>query len=323
MQIRDLEAADAVYRYKSFSEAAYEMNFSLSAISKQVSRVEKELGYEIFEARVKGQPLKTTPEGSIIMPEIHKIVQQYLNLQNIVKGMTNADPIVISLGISPLIGTLGENEILSGFSIQSPEVELNITYDNNTNIVYKLQNRDLDAAFILVTKFSKVSKSVLDSLSEEGFKVIKIMQNDKMHIGISSEHPLAQRSSIRLDDIKNEILILPLSLEESIRKGMVINVQSMLMNNGSKLTPMYMDYTNKDLVLSVVESGKAVFPEIARPMNYNSKIKYISVEDWPIESTGLFVFRKNNNSKHLRSLIKLAKEYAAANMLPADEKQSE
>ena len=80
MQIRDLEAVDAVYRNKSFSEASYEMNFSLSAISKQVSRAERELGFEIFEARVKGQPLKTTQEGSVVMPAIQKMTACLLHL---------------------------------------------------------------------------------------------------------------------------------------------------------------------------------------------------------------------------------------------------
>ena len=44
MHLKDLEAVAAVYKYKSFSEAANKTNFSISAISKQVSRAEKELG---------------------------------------------------------------------------------------------------------------------------------------------------------------------------------------------------------------------------------------------------------------------------------------
>ena len=323
MQIRDLEAVDAVYRNKSFSEASYEMNFSLSAISKQVSRAERELGFEIFEARVKGQPLKTTQEGSVVMPAIQKIVQQYRNLMEQVRDMTDDSPVSISVGIVPFIGTIGENEILSRFSIHDPEVSVRVIHDNNSNLLRMLDDGDLDAAFLLITELSTMNRQLWEMLTEEEHKMIKVMQNDQLTVGVCADHPLAGRDSIKLDEIKDELFVYPLSNEDSIRKGRAKILQSMLSDKSFKLTPMYMDCTNKDLVLSVVEKGKAVLPVITRPVEYSQNIKYIKVENWPNQATGLFVYKKNSSSTHLRSLIKFAREYAAANMIPADEKRPE
>ena len=60
----------------NFSEAAYELNFTPSAISKQVLSIEKSLGVILFD-RHSRNGVTLTPEMQMLLPALQKVVSSF------------------------------------------------------------------------------------------------------------------------------------------------------------------------------------------------------------------------------------------------------
>lgn len=310
MHLKDLEAVAAVYKYKSFSEAANKTNFSISAISKQVSRAEKELGYEIFEKRAKRQMLVLTREGEILMPAILEVIEKYSNLTYLVENMDVNETNALSIGYTPLVGTIGENEIISKFSTDHPEIRINLTTGNNTDLISQLMAGNLDGIFLLMTNASPANFKMWESITKDDLKIITTLRNRVMYLGMSRNHPLANRDSIKLDEVNNEIFIFTLINAGEQYSSRIGDLKHLITGSDPSITPMFMDFSNRDVVLRIVESGKAVLPQIVKPLTGGRKIKYVEVEGWPDEATGLFLYRKTNSSKVIKSFSRYVREYA-------------
>lgn len=72
MDTRQLTAAVAVARHRSFTLAAGELFMAQSTVSRQVGSLERELGRRLFVRNLRSVDL--TPEGQVFMPEAEKIL---------------------------------------------------------------------------------------------------------------------------------------------------------------------------------------------------------------------------------------------------------
>lgn len=71
--IQKLRTILMVSKTLNFSEAAYELNFTPSAISKQVLSIEKSLGVNLFD-RHSRNGVTLTPEMQMLLPALQKVV---------------------------------------------------------------------------------------------------------------------------------------------------------------------------------------------------------------------------------------------------------
>ena len=65
VSVREMTAVLAVARLGSFTNAAIELLVSQPGLSRQVQRVEKDYGFDIFDRSKKGSPV--TPQGALVL----------------------------------------------------------------------------------------------------------------------------------------------------------------------------------------------------------------------------------------------------------------
>ena len=85
-----------VYRERSFSAAAAKIFISQPALSSSVSRLEKSLGFKIFDRS--STPLTLTPEGKIYIQSLEEIIESEENMRKRIEHLSDMSYGNISLG---------------------------------------------------------------------------------------------------------------------------------------------------------------------------------------------------------------------------------
>ncbi|MCQ2553387.1 MAG: LysR family transcriptional regulator [Clostridia bacterium] len=309
MQIKDLEAVLAVYKYKSFSEAAFKLDFSISAISKQIAKVEEELGVKIFERKNKGTEMRLTRVGADLIPEIEKLLDTYSNIEYLASNETAEERNVLNIGYLPLIGTIGETSILAGFSATYPDIQINLQPGGSFDLLKSLMAGTIDAAFMMLFSAGPGNFKTFEILTNDDLKIVPIMKNANLYIGMSNNNPLAKRESVDLTELMGETFIFSNYQDPGRYETRMERLQKMISGKELELKARFMDFSNKDVVLSVVEQGLAVLPQVVMPRDNGYAISYVKVDNWPDQIFGLYVTRKSNTLPVLKELNKYVKEY--------------
>lgn len=311
MQIKDLEAVLAVYKYKSFSEAAFKLDFSISAISKQIAKVEEELGVKIFERKNKGSEMRLTNVGSELIPEIEKLLDTYSNIEYLASNETVESRKTLIIGYLPLIGTIGETAILSEFSALNPDIQIKLQPGDSFELLKCIMAGTVDAAFMMLFSAGPGNFKTFEILTNDDLKIVPVMKNSNLFIGLSNNHPLAKRESVDLTELVNETFIFSNFQDPGRYETRMERLQKMISGKDLALKARFMDFANRDIVLSVVEQGLAVLPQVVKPLDCGHAINYVKINNWPDQIFGLYVTRKSNTLPVLKELNKYVKEYVA------------
>ena len=108
MDIRQLLAALTVYQTGNFSEAADQLAFTQSAVSKQINALEDELGIKIFDRGSQKQHVAPTKDGEEIINRIYKMVDSYNDIVNYVESTRTCNKPTVSVGSVNSFGECGD-----------------------------------------------------------------------------------------------------------------------------------------------------------------------------------------------------------------------
>ncbi|MCM2534699.1 LysR family transcriptional regulator [Neobacillus pocheonensis] len=74
MDMRLFEYALEIYKTRSFTKAAYNLHIAQPSLSKQIAKLEQELGVSLFD-RKPGYPVEPTSDGLVFVKQAEKILQ--------------------------------------------------------------------------------------------------------------------------------------------------------------------------------------------------------------------------------------------------------
>lgn len=118
-----LTAFEAVARLGSVTGAAAELDLSQGAVSRQVQKLEAQLGVDLFQ-RVKKR-LLLTPAGQSYAADVSKAIAAITNAT--IRAATNPEGGVLELSILPAFGTHWLAPRLPGFLAKHPGITLNLS----------------------------------------------------------------------------------------------------------------------------------------------------------------------------------------------------
>ncbi|QEW07088.1 LysR family transcriptional regulator [Nitrincola iocasae] len=136
-----MQCFEAAARHMSFTRAADELSLTQSAVSKQVSQLETLLAHHLFR-RVRKR-LQLTPEGSVYLTEVRKILSQ-VEMSTRYMRSYGADSEVLNVATLPTFGSRWLIPRLKGFRLSHPDISLNIT---NRAEPFDLEKERIDIAF--------------------------------------------------------------------------------------------------------------------------------------------------------------------------------
>ena len=157
--------AYAVYKKESFTKAAESLYISQPSLSAAISRLEKELGFQIFDRS--SIPLSLTPEGRIYIESLEEITESENKMRKRIRELSDTDHGSIIIGGSSYASYLVMSEICSEFYKTNPKITVTLDIGNvgSTQVLWeKLDNNEID---LLITYAKDRGKCVIEPLLEE------------------------------------------------------------------------------------------------------------------------------------------------------------
>jgi DNA-binding transcriptional LysR family regulator len=205
MEIRQLQYFAAIARHGGLRHAADELNISPGNLSEQIRFLENELGVRLFERGPRG--LTLTEAGSAFLERAEHALGTLKTAREEMLDFAHLERGQLLVGALPGLGPFWLSAFLVAFLNRFPHVELRLIERSSALLVKMLANGDIHAGCVLLAGDGTVLPTGLSA---------HVLVTSSLAAVVAPQHPLARESSLRLEQLADERLILT-SPEETPR----------------------------------------------------------------------------------------------------------
>jgi LysR family hydrogen peroxide-inducible transcriptional activator len=148
MNIQQLEYVIALDDHRHFVTAAEKCHVTQATLSMMVKKLEDELGVKLFDRSKK--PLVPTSVGKRIISQARVIIQEASRMDEIISSERGVLKGELRLGIIPTLAPYILPMFVKQFLHQYPFVKLKINEITTDEIIYRLEQGDLDAGLMAI-----------------------------------------------------------------------------------------------------------------------------------------------------------------------------
>ncbi|OQC09738.1 MAG: HTH-type transcriptional activator CmpR [Tenericutes bacterium ADurb.Bin087] len=179
-------------KVKNYTQTAELCNLSQPAVTQHIKALENRYGIEIFIRS--GRNLTLTYEGKTLVDNAKKLIALERNIQKELKKQKGL-PKKLDIGITLTAGGYFIPEIMEVFRDKYPDLRFNFHTDIAANILERMRLNELDLAIIDGTP------------QTEDFNIELLFTDELIIIG-PKDHPLADKESVTIEELKKEKFIL-------------------------------------------------------------------------------------------------------------------
>ncbi|WP_078412848.1 LysR family transcriptional regulator [Priestia abyssalis] len=194
MELRQLRYFIEVARREHVSDAAAHLHVAQSAISRQIANLEAELGVDLFERE--GRNVKLTPIGKLFLTHTETALKAIDYAKQQIDEYLNPERGTIKIGFPTSLASHLLPTVISGFKDKYPNVAFQLRQGSYKFLIDAVKSRDIDLAFLgpVPTNDDDIEGHILFT--------------ENISALIPASHPLADRKSIRLNDLRNDAFVL-------------------------------------------------------------------------------------------------------------------
>lgn len=194
MELRQLRYFIEVAEREHVSEAAEALHVAQSAISRQIANLEGELGVSLFERE--GRNVKLTQIGKIFLTHAKTAMKAIDYATKQIEEHLDPERGSIKIGFPTSLASDTLPTIISEFKQKHPNIRFQLRQGSYNFLIEAVKSRELDLAFLgpVPTNDSDVEGSILFS--------------ESMAALVPSDHILAEKKSIHLNEMRNEEFVL-------------------------------------------------------------------------------------------------------------------
>jgi DNA-binding transcriptional LysR family regulator len=303
MDLRQLKYFVAVAEERHMGRAAERLHLSQPPLSRQIQSLERELGVPLFIRTARGVDL--TDAGQALLQDARAIrllaAQAGERAQRVGKGELGT----LDVGVfgSSLLNVVPR--LLARFSETHPEVDVNIVLHN----AHKRQQIDALRQRRILIAFDRF-------LPDDPDLTIEVVTEEPLLVALNAAHPLAANRTIDMDQLRNELLLLPAGIDSHIGRKLLQLCKDhgfdpqVLPGGGDVITTVAMIAIRADAGLSLIPGSMAslTMPNVEyRPLTARGKA---SVELHCL-------YRKDEQSPLLAALLRTVREYREAGPIGA------
>ncbi|MBF5007959.1 LysR substrate-binding domain-containing protein [Diaphorobacter caeni] len=192
--IRQLWMFLAVAEELHFGRAAQRLSMSQPPLTEQIKVLEQSLKMQLFERSRRGTQL--SPAGAAILPAVRQFAGQVEQLERVVREVASGQSGVLHVGAitSAMLETVPP--LLDALKRAHPHLTVFVKEIDSVEAIPALEAGELDLAF-----------ARLDG--EVGSDIATItMQEDRLAVALTKNHPLAAQPRIRLKSLGAEQLVM-------------------------------------------------------------------------------------------------------------------
>lgn len=173
-----MEYVYEVYKEKSFSKAAANLYISQPSLSANVKRVEKRIGYPIFDRSTK--PLSLTPCGRQYIQSVEKILAIQNEFANFVNDLGELKTGSLVLGGSNLFSSFILPSLIAEFAQLHPQITINLIEESTSHLTEMLQQGTVD----LILENTALDSTIFDK---------KIYREDHLLLAVPKDFSINQK----------------------------------------------------------------------------------------------------------------------------------
>ena len=303
MNLKEIEAIVTVSKSKSFYEAAFMLNYSPSVISKYVSNVEKELNVVLFVRGNRAQSVALTEEGEALMPGIIRIHENVLQFNAELSKLQNSKNMILRIGTSGHLSSLGRDEVMASFLQQYPKVSIKqFKHDMEDVLIRMLYSGAVDGVFLIVLDGSQNSRTLTNLNDDPKIESFLIYKESAIYLGISDKDPLAELSEAPLYAFRDHLIMFHADQDTLVKAGTIEPFVRISEKSGFELKPIFLEPRDASSYYLATQA-KIAIPTLRSSFEYPG-IKFVRVSDWDTFCLSYFFALKENSSRILTDFKK-------------------
>jgi DNA-binding transcriptional LysR family regulator len=265
MELRHLRYFVAVAEHLNFSRAAEALGTAQPSLSQQIRQLETEMDLELF-TRERRQ-IALTAAGDVFLGEVRTLLGQLdlavMHAREAARGLRGE--LRIAYTVSTMMTFLPS--AIRAYRADQPNVRLTLTALANISTVEALRRREADIG-VLVSHRDLSSVSGIEMRPIGSLPIGLVMPNG---------HRLAQRTSVALEEIENETLIV-----YARRLGDIYDVVLRLCHERGFVPARVEEVDRVETILGLVAAGEGVsiVPRLYETLEF-SGITYTALEPAP------------------------------------------
>ncbi|WP_300331876.1 LysR family transcriptional regulator [Fusobacterium sp.] len=196
MTLKDMEYVCCIAEFNNFSKAAENLFISQSALSQSITKLEDEIGLQLFSRTNKGVFL--TYAGEIFLEEANKIISQTKIFKEKLETLSSCKKRTLGIGVYQFYGRYFLPKIIPEFRKTFPDVQIKIIEDSQYNLEKILLDDEVD---LVISAFLDFNPKII-------YK--KIFTEDIL-LAVSEKNPINSKitkNNIDLSFFKEENFIL-------------------------------------------------------------------------------------------------------------------
>jgi len=194
LELRQIKYFIEVAKREHVTEAANKLHVAQSAVSRQIFNLEEELGVDLFIRE--GRTVRLTRIGKIFLEHMERAINVIEDAKQVVEEYIDPEKGTIHIGFSASLASYILPTAIFYFRKQYPNVKFDLHQDSHHKLINAVIKGDINIAILgpLPTDKDKIKSTVL--FTEDIVALLPV------------SHPLANRSSLTLNELRNESFIL-------------------------------------------------------------------------------------------------------------------
>jgi LysR family transcriptional regulator, hydrogen peroxide-inducible genes activator len=193
VELHQLRYFSAVAETGSFTKGALREHVSQPSLSQQISKLEGEVGTELF-VRL-GHATKLTPAGKVLLPKAKSILNQIGQAVNEMQIVAKVETGSVTIGTVSTAGPYLLPKVMQSFRRKHPWVHLQVVEGRPPELLVLLRNAEADMVIVQHPVQGK------EFLSE-------ILIQDLCYLVCPYDHRLSNRKAVSLQEVGKEPLVM-------------------------------------------------------------------------------------------------------------------
>lgn len=194
MNLEHLRTLISIVEHGSLSAAARAKRISQPAVTKQLQRMEAEIGLSLLVRGPKRQA-ELTPAGQQVLAFARETLDRFEDLQRDLSGLKSIGQGILSLAASTIPGEYVLPGLLAAFRADYPQVKVQMTISDTAEVATRLLADETDVGVIGST------------IKRPGLRLERLV-GDQIVLAVPPDHPFAIMGEVTVSDLRDQPLIL-------------------------------------------------------------------------------------------------------------------
>lgn len=283
VELHQLRYFLAVAERRHFTKAAGELAVAQPSVSKQIQRLEEELGTKLFH-RMRGNVV-LTPAGEALLPWARRVLADVDGAASEVRELAGLHRGRLAIGATPSLTTALLPPVLGRFHHTYAGIELVVREAGSRDLVRALEQGELDVALVILP------------LRHPALETTPLLR-EELVVAAPPDHALARRTSVKMSELRGVPLVM-------FRDGYDLRAATIAACRRAGFEPTYaLEGGEMDGVLGLAAAGLGVAIVPSLVVEHGGSLRAVRIAP-PLTRTIGFAHRRD------RRLSRAAEEFIA------------